>query len=136
MPLNKPAAAALKVQELSPGKSSPSSRELHHTSEDQGLPSTAAVIEEAEILHASIRAGSVAQIVVAGIAVIGLLYLLKVVMVTTLVAILLAFVLEPLVDWLARIRIPRPAGALIAVALMLFLAGNLTFFFYNRAVDF
>lgn len=102
----------------------------------QDLPSTAAVIEEAEVLHASIRSGSVAQIVVAGIAVIGLLYLLKVVMVTTLVAMLLAFVFEPLVDWLARIRIPRPAGALIAVVLMLFLAANLTFFFYNRAVDF
>jgi predicted PurR-regulated permease PerM len=102
----------------------------------QDLPSTAAVIEEAEILHASLRAGSVAQIVVAGIAVIGLLYLLKVVMVTTLVAILLAFVLEPLVGWFARIRIPRAAGALVAVALLVCVAGNLTYFFYNRAVDF
>jgi hypothetical protein len=33
------------------------------------------VIEEAEILHASLRAGSVAQIVVAIIAIVGLLYL-------------------------------------------------------------
>ena len=52
-------------------------------------------IEEAEILQASIKAGSAAQIVVAVIAVIGLVYLLKVVMVTTLFSILLAFVLEP-----------------------------------------
>jgi predicted PurR-regulated permease PerM len=136
MPLNKPAAAALKVQELSPGKSSPSSRELHHTSGEQELPSTAAVIEEAEILHASIRAGSVAQIVVAGIAVIGLLYLLKLVMVTTLVAILLAFVLEPLVGWFSQIHFPRPVAALVAVTLLVCLAGSLTYFFYNRAVDF
>jgi predicted PurR-regulated permease PerM len=94
------------------------------------------VIEEAEVLHASIRAGSIAQIVVAAIAVIGLLYLLKLVMVTTLVAILLAFVVEPLVGWFARIRIPRSVGALIAVALLVGVAGNLTYFFYNRAVDF
>lgn len=104
--------------------------------DEHDLTSTAAVIEEAEILHASIRAGSIAQIVVAGIAVVGLLYLLKLVMVTTLVAILLAFVFEPLVGWFARMRVPRSAGALLAVALMVCLAGNLTYFFYNRAVDF
>ncbi len=67
---------------------------------------------------------------------IGVLYLLKLVMVTTLVAILLAFVLEPLVGWLGRIRLPRPVGALVAVTLLICLAGNLTFFFYNRAVGF
>ena len=33
----------------------------------------AAVIEEAEILHASVKAGSVAQVVVAAIAVLGLI---------------------------------------------------------------
>jgi predicted PurR-regulated permease PerM len=116
----------------------PSSSELKrpHASENQDLPSTATVIEEAEVLHASIRSGSIAQIVVATIAVIGLLYLLKLVMVTTLVAILLAFVVEPLVGWFARIRIPRSVGALIAVALLVCVAGNLTYFFYNRAVDF
>jgi predicted PurR-regulated permease PerM len=137
MPLEtEPSPPSLQALESPSGESSLPSPETKQTPEDQELPSTAAVIEEAEILHASIRAGSVAQIVVAGIAVIGLLYLLKVVMVTTLVAILLAFVLEPLVGWFARIRVPRPGGALIAVALLLCLAGNLTFFFYNRAVDF
>jgi predicted PurR-regulated permease PerM len=52
------------------------------------------------------------------------------------VAILLAFVLEPLVGWLGRIRLPRPVGALVAVTLLVCLAGSLTFFFYNRAVGF
>jgi predicted PurR-regulated permease PerM len=136
MPLKQPAAATLEAQELNPGESSPPNRELNHTSTVQELPSTAAVIEEAEILHASIRSGTIAQMVIAGIAVIGLLYLLKLVMVTTLVAILLAFVLEPLVGWFGRIRIPRPVGALVAVTLLACLAGNLTFFFYNRAVGF
>src|SRR5580698_2720752 len=116
MPLKKPAAATLEVRELSLGEFSPASRETKDPSEKHELLSTATVIEEAEILHASIRAGSIAQIVVAGIAVIGLLYLLKVVMVSTLVALLLAFVLEPLVAGFARIRVPRPAGAIIAVA--------------------
>jgi predicted PurR-regulated permease PerM len=147
MPLNKPAAAILEAQEsneaqeLNAAEPLPSNPEANHieasrTSDEPELPSTAAVMEEAEILHASIRAGSVAQIVVAGIAVIGLLYLLKLVMVTTLVAILLAFVLEPLVGWFSRIHLPRPAGALIAVTLLVCLAGSLTYFFYNRAVDF
>jgi predicted PurR-regulated permease PerM len=49
---------------------------------------------------------------------------------------LLAFVLEPLVGGLARIRVPRVVGALIAVVLMVGLAAGLTFFFYGRAVDF
>ena len=63
--------------------------------------------EEAEVLQASIKAGSVAQIVVAVIAVIGLIYLLKFVLITTLVSVLLAFVLEPVVSGLSRIRVPR-----------------------------
>jgi predicted PurR-regulated permease PerM len=96
----------------------------------------AAIEEEAEVLHASIKAGSVAQIVVAVIAVVGLIYLLKLVMVTTLAAMLLAFVLEPLVSGLNKLRLPRPAGALFAVVLTLALAGALSYFFYQRAVDF
>ena len=93
-------------------------------------------IEEVEVLQATIKAGSAAQIVVAVIAVIGLVYLLKVVMVTTLFAILLAFILEPFVDRLARIGLPRTMGALLAVALLVGMAGGLTYFFYSRAVNF
>jgi predicted PurR-regulated permease PerM len=92
--------------------------------------------EEAEVLQTSIKAGSVAQIVVAAIAFIGLIYLLKLVLITTLASILLAFVFEPLVGALARIRVPRAAGALIAVVLMVGMTGGLTYFFYSRAVDF
>src|SRR5271165_637598 len=91
---------------------------------------------EAEVLQASIKAGSAAQIVVAVIAVIGLVYLLKFVMVTTLISILLAFVLEPFVSRFARIGLPRTVGALLAVALLVGLAGGLTYFFYSRAVNF
>ena len=93
-------------------------------------------VEDAEILHASIKAGSVAQTVVAVIAVVGLVYLLKIVLVTTLLSILLAFVLEPFVSRMVRIGIARSAGALLAVVLMVGMAGGLTYFFYNRAVNF
>jgi len=92
--------------------------------------------EESEILHASIRIGSVAQVVVAGVAVLVLIYMLKLVLVTTLTSMLLAFVLEPLVAQICRLRIPRSVGALIAVLLMLALAFSLSYFFYSRAVDF
>ena len=136
MPLQPNPAPPLNIDEVHSAIPPSSELKRPHASENQDVPTTATVMEEAEVLHASIRAGSIAQIVVAAIAVIGLLYLLKLVMVTTLVAILLAFVAEPLVGWLGRIRVPRPAGALIAVALMVCVAGNLTYFFYNRAVDF
>ena len=99
-------------------------------------PNSAAQAEEEEILHASIRAGSVAQIVVAVVAVLGLAYLLKVVMVTILSAVLLAFIIDPLVSGLERIRIPRSVGALIGVVLLIVVALGLSYFFYSRAVDF
>ncbi len=99
-------------------------------------PTSAAQAEEEEILHASLRAGSLAQIVVAVVAVLGLAYVLKVVMVTTLSAVLLAFIIDPLVTALERIRIPRSAAALIGVLLLIVLALGLSYFFYNRAVDF
>jgi predicted PurR-regulated permease PerM len=92
--------------------------------------------EEEEILQASIRAGSIAQVVVAAIAVLGLIYLLKLVMITTLLSILLAYILEPLVQGLSRIRVPRPVGALVAVAVMISIGGALGYFFYSKAVDF
>src|SRR5215470_19618664 len=74
--------------------------------------------EEVEVLHSSLRAGSLAQIVVAVIAVLGLIYILKLVMVTTFSSMLLAFVLEPLVIQLRRLRMPRGLAALIAIALL------------------
>jgi predicted PurR-regulated permease PerM len=99
-------------------------------------PAVPAPAPEEEILQSSLRAGSIAQVVVASIAVLGLIYLLKLVLITTLTAILLAFILEPVVEALARVRLPRAAGALVAVALMLALWGALGYFFYSRAVDF
>ena|SRR5581483_5095526 len=92
--------------------------------------------EEAEVIQASIKVGSIAQVVVAIVAVLGLLYIAKTVMVTTFVALLLAFMLEPVVKWLSRLHVPRWLGALVAVMLLLAVVGALTYFFYSRAVSF
>ncbi len=92
--------------------------------------------EEAEILHASLKAGSIAQIVVAMIAIVGLIYLLRFVMVTVLVALLLACILDPAVSWLRRMRLPRPAGALVTLALAAALAGGMGYFLGGRLGSF
>ena len=111
---------------------------LQNRVSDQSIP--VAVVEhaaeEVETLHGSIKAGTVAQIVVAFIAIIGLIYLLKLVLVTALASILLAYVLEPGVAGLTRLRIPRTIGALITVCAALFLAIGISYFSYNRALDF
>src|SRR5262249_13778801 len=66
----------------------------------------------------------------------GLIYILKLVMVTTFSSMLLAFVLEPLVVQLRRLRIPRGVAALIAIALLVAVSLGLIYFFYNSALDF
>jgi predicted PurR-regulated permease PerM len=107
---------------------------------DSQQPEIAAAVEQAaeevEVLHASIKIGTVAQIVTALIAMIGLLYLLKLVLVTILVSILLAYVLEPVVALLVRWRLPRWLGAGVVISLAVALALGVVYFSYNRAVDF
>ena len=91
---------------------------------------------EVELLHASIKIGTITQVVIAIAAVVGLIYLLKVVLLTTLCSMLLAFALDPMVSALARVRLPRVAGSLIAMVLVLLVGLGLSYFFYNRAVEF
>jgi len=90
----------------SSGRSDPHKPEVYPIPSSPSDAAQSAIVpaseEEAEVLHTSIKAGSVAQIVVAVIAVVGLIYFLKLVMVTTLTALLLAFILEPLVSGLNR----------------------------------
>jgi len=109
---------------------------VDHVTEIPKAVAAAGSTEEEEVLHASIKAGSVAQIVVAVVAVLGLIYFLKLVLITTLTSTLLAFLRKPLVDQLGRRKVPRAAGSLIAVLLMLALVAGLSHFFFNRAVDF
>jgi predicted PurR-regulated permease PerM len=90
--------------------------------------------DEVELLRGSVQAGVVAQYVIAFAAAVGLIYPFKPVLVTVLVATLLAFALEPMVLALARVQVPRPVGAAIAL-LLLGLSVALDFFFCNRAID-
>src|SRR5262245_12469577 len=61
---------------------------------------------------------NVAQIVLAVIAVLAVCYVAKVPIITLLVSMLIAFMLEPLVHLLHRWRLPRWAGSFIAVTLL------------------
>ncbi len=77
-----------------------------------------------------------AQIIIALAVVLVICYVGKLVFVTVMVSILLAFVLEPIVDGLERIRVPRALGAFIAILVLLGATYGISYFFYNRAVGF
>ncbi len=104
--------------------------------QEASLSSLSPPTHEEEFLRGELQFVTIAQAVVAIAAAIGLIYLLKIVMVTVLCSLLLAFALDPVVIVLSRLHIPRSAGAGIALLLLLALFGGLTFFFYNRALDF
>lgn len=53
-----------------------------------------------------------------------------------LVAVLIAFILAPVAEFLGRLRLPRGVASAIAVALLLALVAGLIFFFYNQASNF
>jgi predicted PurR-regulated permease PerM len=98
---------------------------------------TAAELEEEhELLHANIRAASMAQVAVAVIAGLAVFYFARVPLITVSIALLIAFILEPLVDRLHNWRVPRAFGALIAVICLIAVFAAATYIFYNRAVAF
>ena len=87
-------------------------------------------------LNAALRAGAIAQTVLAVAVVLAICYVGKLVLITLMVSVLLAFMLEPLVSLLERIRIPRPAGAFVAVLVLLAATYGGSYFLYGRAVSF
>ena len=52
-------------------------------------------------------------------AILGLCYYAEIVLAVMLVAVLLSFILAPIVDGLSRLRVPRGLGAAIAILLLL-----------------
>src|SRR5579864_7522270 len=87
-------------------------------------------------LSAVLRAGAIAQIIVGSTVVLAICYVAKLVLITLLVSVLLAFMLDPVVKSLERIRLPRPAGAFLAVLLMLAATYACSYFLYARGVSF
>ncbi len=92
--------------------------------------------QEKRKLNTVLHAGAVAQIVVAAAVVLTICYVAKLVLITLLVSILFAFMLEPVVNLLERIRVPRSAGAFLAVLLLLAATYGASYFLYARAVSF
>ena len=86
--------------------------------------------------RASDKVSSAATTIVATAVVLTICYIAKPVLITLLVAILFAFLLEPIVNLFLRVRIPRPVGALIAMILAGALLYGMTYAFYSKAVDF
>jgi predicted PurR-regulated permease PerM len=80
--------------------------------------------------------GIAAQILLAVAVLLAICYFAKLVMITLVTSILLAFVLAPLVDMLKRWRIPRSVGSFLAVALLLACVYGVMFFSYNQARNF
>jgi predicted PurR-regulated permease PerM len=87
-------------------------------------------------LRAAVRAGAIAQVIVGATVVLVVCYVGKIVLVTLLVSMLIAFMLEPLVSLLERVRVPRPLGAFLAVVLLLAAVYGASYFFYYRALSF
>ncbi len=94
--------------------------------------STVAELERRRMVHMQ----TAALVILASAAVLSLIYVAKLLLVVILVSILLAFVLAPVADGLVRFQIPRAAGALIAVMLLVSALGFATYASYSRALDF
>src|SRR5436305_9431309 len=77
-----------------------------------------------------------AQMILAATAVMGVIYVGKLVLVTLLFSVLLGFILEPLVGFLEHHRVPRAYGALLAMLLLLGLMYAASYFFYVRVENF
>ena len=94
---------------------------------------------EAEIpgdLLTHVATVSAAQVVIAVVIVFAVCYVAKLVMITIASALLLAFVLAPMVWHLQRWRVPRAAGSFIALALLLGSVYGVCHFSYNKAITF
>ncbi|MGE5111923.1 MAG: AI-2E family transporter [Acidobacteriaceae bacterium] len=75
-------------------------------------------------------------IVLATAAVLTLMYFAKPVLIITLVSVLLAFILAPIVDACDRAHLPRWFGSAVAVLVLIFVSYMLMYFSYNRAISF
>ena len=82
------------------------------------------------------RSGNTALIILAVMSVLAACYVAKLPIIVLLLAVLLAYVLAPVIDVLMRLRIPHALASAIAVALFLGLTYGVLVVSYNSAVDF
>ena len=76
------------------------------------------------------------QIIVATAVVLTICYFAKLVLVTLLVSILLAYVLDPVVSFLEEIKVVRPVGAALALLLLGGILYATLYFGYSKGVEF
>src|SRR5215813_10894561 len=86
--------------------------------------------------HRVRRVQAAALVILATIAVLGLMYIAKLILVVVLTSLLMAFVLAPLVDGFSNLRITRSFGAFLAVFLLVVTIAAVSYFSYARALDF
>jgi predicted PurR-regulated permease PerM len=82
----------------------------------------------------STRAVAASLRIIAAAIVIGCIYYASTIIITLICSIFIAFVLDPGVKWLERLRVPRWAGAMLMVLLMLGVISLGAYFLYDRAV--
>jgi predicted PurR-regulated permease PerM len=82
------------------------------------------------------RIQAAALVILATAAILSLLYVAKLILVVFLTAVLMSFVLAPVVDGLANFRIPRQVAALFAVLLLVVSLSAVSYLSYARALDF
>lgn len=85
---------------------------------------------------ASPPTSTVSQKVIAAGVIVGFLYVAGSLVMTVVIAALLAFTLDPAVRFLTRLRVPRSLAALVMVILLLVTAYLLFYFFYAQGQNF
>src|SRR5438270_12305996 len=110
---------------------------VENISEPQAVSDELVDLEEGvHEVHEELRKATITQITLTLLAVLAICYFAKLVLVTIFTSILIAFILEPIVRVLGKIRIPRAVGSGIAVLLLLGILYGLSYFFFQRAIDF
>ena len=101
-------------------------------------PLTPAVgrLSERDDERRTLRIQAASLVILAVVAVLGLLYIAKLILVVVLTAILTSFVLAPVVDGLQALRVPRPLGAFLAVTALIVAIAAVSYLSYSRALDF
>src|SRR6266403_2681443 len=102
-----------------------------HSSEQIVVPSNG----ETVVLPLEIESNHAEKLVALGVF-LALCYFGKVVLATIMFSLLLAFSLEPIVEMLQRIRVPRSLAALIALGVLGAALYAVSYFSYVRASDF
>lgn len=92
--------------------------------------------EQDEVLRTSIQVGTFAQIIIAIGTVLTICYFARLPLIVICVSALLAFILEPMVEMLERIRVPRSVGAMVSLLVAAGVLYGATYLFYTKAESF